>query len=543
MFRPLSSLLVLALVCTHAAADSATVPWNEFKELYTEHLESKRKKDEDRKSDAPPGYTLRRAEMVVRAAGDTATGEIVIAGESLAPPPVIVPLIGDLTTVSGVRDEQGGNVLRAANAVAFRSNASGPFQVTLDVVLPVRQERHERVFDLPAAAAITNALRIELPPGSRLTDAPGIAGPDGRRYIAAGQTQTIRYVNEQEAINAMPPAIDIFTEITVHQHRLRLTSLLAPAQPVTRAFELALPAGARVVSATLQDKWWRLQDDGHYRIELPSDLDRAPEIVAEVDAPVMKSLRLLLPRIRDNIGSEGNFTVREPVHTRITVQGAELRGNLPAEQLPTAIRERWPALADFDYAGEDHPITIAFEPLAAISTPTIVLDAVTFYTAYGEDGQLLTTLRLDVPASVGTRLRLKPVADAQVWSVTVNGVRRDMLKEDDRAWIVPLDGNAAAQVEIALISRHERPALRGRLQLTLPETGLSARALYYGLALPKRLELASMDSELAPEDPGRLAHPEYFKGSTYLFTRSFYRGEAIPIALVYREPAPVAVNQ
>jgi hypothetical protein len=543
MLRRLYPLLALALVCTRAAADSATVPWNEFKVLYTEHLESKRKKDEERKADAPPGYALRRAEMVVRAAGETATGEIVIAGETLSPPPVIVPLIGDLTTIAGVRDEQGGNVLRAANAVAFRSNATGPFQVTLDVVLPVRQERHEHVFDLPATAAITNALRIELPPGTRLTDAPGIAGPDGRRYVAAGPSQTIRYVNEQEAINAMPPDIDVFTEISVHQHRLRLTTLLVPAQPVTRAFELALPAGARVVSSTLPDKWWRLQDDGHFRIDLPSDLDRATEIVADLDATGVKALELMLPRIRDNIGSEGNFTVREPVHTRIAVQGAGLAGNLPAEQLPTATRERWPALAEFDYAGEDNPITIAFEPLAAITTPEVVLDAVTFYTAYGEDGQLLTTLRLDVPASAGTRLRLKPVADAQVWSVTVNGARRDLLKEDDRAWIVPLDGNAAAEVEIALISRHERPALRGKLQLTLPGTGLSARALYYGLALPKRLELASMDSDLAPEDPARIAHPEYFKGSTYLFTRSFYRGDAIPIAVVYREPAPAAVNQ
>ncbi len=163
-----------------------------------------------------------------------------------------------------------------------------------------------------------------------------------------------------------------------------------------------------------------------------------------------------------------------------------------------------------------------------------MLDAVTFFAAYGEDGQVLTTLRMAVPATAGTRLRLKPVPGVEVWSVTVDGAR---------AWVVPLDGKSAAEVEIALLARHDRPALRGNLNLTLPETGLSARVLYFGLALPKRLELASMDSDLAPEDPARLPHPEYFRGSSYLFTRSFYRGEAIPVALTYREPAAVVVGQ
>lgn len=535
------SLLALALACTQAAADSATVPWSEFKQLYTEHLESAQRREEDRKSGAPPGYTLRRAEMTLRADGDTVTGEIVFAGETLSPPPVIVPLIAENTVVAGVRGESGGHVLRTADAVAFRSDGIGPFRVTLDVALPVAREGDARSFEVPAPAAITNALRIDLPPGSRLTGAPGVPGSDGRRYLAAGRMQAVRYVNEQEAAT-MPLAIDIFTEIAMHQHRLRLTSLLVPERPLARPFDLELPAGARIVSSTLQEDWWRLQNDGHYRIELPADFDRALEIVADLDAPGSQPLQVMLPRIRENIGADGNFTVREPVHTRVSVQGAGLAGNLPAEQLPGAIRERWPALAEFDHAG-DEPIAIAFEPLQPISTPELVLDAVTFYAAYGEDGQLLTTLRMAVPAAAGTRLRLKPVPGVEVWSVTVNGARREMLTEDDSAWIVPLDGNAAAEVEIALLSRHDRPALRGKLNLTLPETGLSARALYFGLALPKRLELASMDSDLAPEDPARLPHPEYFKGSTYLFTRSFYRGEAIPIALAYREPAAMAVNQ
>lgn len=541
MFKRGYSLLVLALACTQADADSATVPWSEFKELYAEHIENTRRKDEDGKAGAPPGYTLRRAEMALRADGDTVTGEIAFTGETLLPPPVVVPLIGETTLVAGVRGEKGGQVLRTADAVAFRSDTTGPFQVTLDVVLPVAREREARSFDVPGPAAITNALRIDLPPGARLTGTPGVPGSDGRHYLAAGRVQTIRYISKEEAA-AMPPAIDIFTEIAVHQHRLRLTTLLVPGQPLARPFDLQLPAGARIISSTLQDDWWRLRNDGCYRIDLPADLDRALEIVADLDAPASQPLQVMLPRIRENIGAEGNFTVREPVHTRVSVQGAGLAGNLPAEQLSGAIRERWPALVHFEHAGEE-PVAITLEPLPAVGTPELVLDAVTFFAAYGEDGQVLTTLRMAVPATAGTRLRLKPVPGVEVWSVTVDGARREMLIEDERAWVVPLDGKSAAEVEIALLARHDRPALRGNLNLTLPETGLSARVLYFGLALPKRLELASMDSDLAPEDPARLPHPEYFRGSSYLFTRSFYRGEAIPVALAYREPAAVVVGQ
>ena len=48
-----------------------------------------------------------------------------------------------------------------------------------------------------------------------------------------------------------------------------------------------------------------------------------------IEAAGSQPLQVMLPRIRGNIGAEGNFTLREPVHTRVSVQGAGLAGNLP----------------------------------------------------------------------------------------------------------------------------------------------------------------------------------------------------------------------
>jgi hypothetical protein len=208
-------------------------------------------------------------------------------------------------------------------------------------------------------------------------------------------------------------------------------------------------------------------------------------------------------------------------------------------------------LREFDFAGDQQPLKLTMEARAAVKTPDLVLDAVNFNSTYSEDGQLLTRVDFNVPASAGTRLRLKPVADAEVWSVQVNGARSDILKEDGSAWIIPLPGDKNCHVEIALLTRKDKPALAGKLELVLPATGLSARALNYGLELPKRLELISMEGDLSPAQAANLAQPKVANASTYSFSRSFYRGEAIPIALMYREPATtpadankaVAVNQ
>jgi hypothetical protein len=536
MLKKMFSALAIGLACGKALAETATVPWAEFKDLYTEHLQKTLRADADKAAAGGPGYTLRRADIRLRVDGDSAIGEIVIAGETLRDPPLLVPLIDGTTTIADVREQSGGTVVRSAEGIALRSNSAGAFQVRLDMVIPIEQDRNLRAFTVQSPQAIANAMAIVLPDGARFVTQPGVAGPDGLRHIAAGQTHTVRFIAAQEDQTAMAPTIDIFTELSLNQHRLRLVSLLAPQQTTAGPFELTLPAGARLISTTIRDSWWQSLGDGRYRVDLPADLASAVEITTEIDAADQRELALSLPSIKDNLGAEGNFSVREPVQTRILVKGAGLATNMPAEQLPEPIRERWPALAEFDYSSDNQPMTVTLEKLKTVTAPALVLDAVTFTTSLGEDGQLLTTLRLDVPATAGPRLSLKPVPDSEIWSVLVNGERREILNDDGRTWIVPLDGDAAAHVEISLLSRRDKPALAGKLDLALPETGLTARTVYYGLTLPHRLELVSMESDLTPQDPATLAANEVLKGTPYVFSRAFYRGEKIPVALMYREP-------
>ncbi|MFO1436088.1 MAG: hypothetical protein U1F34_06985 [Gammaproteobacteria bacterium] len=545
MFKQLFPLLAMALACVQALAETATVPWTEFKDLYTEHLEKKLRGDADAHANAAPDFTLRSADIRLKVQGDSAVGEIVLTGETLAPPPIIVPLLSNAAAVTAVRNETGGNVVRAKDGIALRSNIAGTFTVSLEVVIPIAQDHHARLLELHAPSAISNSLFVDLPAGARAIALPGFAGADGRRHIAANETHVVRFINDQEATAAMPPAIDIFSEITLHQRRLRLTTVLAPQQVLARPFDLQLPAGARVVSSNLKDNWWTLQSDGVYRVDLPVDLESPVEIVCDIDADESKPLSLLLPHVRDNIGAEGNFSLLEPVQTRVALQGAGLASNLPADQLPEPIRERWPHLKEFDFAGDQQPLTLTMETRAAVKTPELVLDALNFNSTYSEDGQLLTRMDFNVPATAGTRLRLKPVPDAEVWSVQVNGVRSDILKEDGSAWIVPLPGDKGSHVEIALLTRKDKPSLAGKLELVLPATGLSARTLNYGLELPKRVELISMESDLSPATVAATSQTKAANASTYSFSRSFYRGEAIPVALMYREPvtAPVDANK
>lgn len=180
----------------------------------------------------------------------------------------------------------------------------------------------------------------------------------------------------------------------------------------------------------------------------------------------------------------------------------------------------------------------------ALHTPPIVLDTVSLFTSFEENGNVLSVLQMDVPPEAGSFLTLQAVAESEIWNLKINGQKRKIYGNNEKGqaqWIIPLVQGKMSHVELATIQQTSKLGLRGKLETQLPGIGLPARKLHVALALPERVELMSVEGPVSPAAKMYTDPPREFVGKAYHFSRSFHKGEKIHIALSYKEPInPIA---
>lgn len=131
---------------------------------------------------------------------------------------------------------------------------------------------------------------------------------------------------------------------------------------------------------------------------------------------------------------------------------------------------------------------------------------------------------------------MKAVPDAEIWSLKVNGRKGKVYTNGENRWIIPLVAGEISHVELALLQKGVRLGLRGRLEASLPHSGIPSRTVRVGIALPERVQLLSMEGPVNSEPTERWETPAEFVGRPYFFSRSFYKGEGMTLAVLYKEP-------
>ena len=174
--------------------------------------------------------------------------------------------------------------------------------------------------------------------------------------------------------------------------------------------------------------------------------------------------------------------------------------------------------------------------LSEVETPDAVLHSVTFYSSFAEDGTVLSAMHLVIPASERNQLELDPIEGAEVWSLTVNDKPRSLYLSAAEKWVIPLDAKIDSKVELAYLTRSQKLGLEGRLEFTIPQTGLTARSVNLIVGLPERMQMLAMDSDLQPADGRGWPAFKSFNGRAHFFSRPFYRGRAFSASIIYQEP-------
>lgn len=180
---------------------------------------------------------------------------------------------------------------------------------------------------------------------------------------------------------------------------------------------------------------------------------------------------------------------------------------------------------------------------AAAGQAPAVLEALSLFTSFDDSGKVLSTLVLDLPKQSGESLALKPVAEATIWSLRVNGQARQVYNDEQGNWRIPLTPEDVSHVELAFLRQGEKLGLQGELKVVVPETGLASQQLRVGVALPERVELLLADGPLAPADGSAWQMPKELVGRPYFFSQSFHQGEGATLTISYKEPVNQSAQQ
>jgi hypothetical protein len=298
------------------------------------------------------------------------------------------------------------------------------------------------------------------------------------------------------------------------------------------------PTGFSLVSTSLAAAHIHRKNEGRLQVHVPSGSLLPFSIIQARTQPDGEPIEAFsLPFVPTNSGSQGNLVLEQPHHHHIRlVQPAE-PARLP---LAAAAEEITAVLGSTGYFLRLPPqtaLTIALRRFSEISVPPIVLDTVAFYTAVEENGNQLSTLVLDVPADAGSRLAVKVAEKASIWRLLVNGIPRNVYSQEDGTWMIPLDSGQVSHIELAVLTQGDKLGLQGRLSTRVPATGLPCQRLVVGIALPERVELLSVEGAVSPAVNDPPDPPASFMVvRAYYFTRAFYKGESLPLAVAYKEP-------
>lgn len=531
---------MIALTALHARAQEAGFPWEDLKALYRQTLERDLglEREEQLKA-AAPVVSLERAEYTLSMLKDAAEGELRLSGVLVSGEAQAVPIFDNRVVLTEVVAIEGGALVEGIpeGAVSFLPSTTGPFAVTLRFVAPLENEANAQRLTFRVPKALQNLLRLQLPPGARLLEKPGLGDETGLIRFAAASEFTLRFATADQAAQARTVELDAVTRIAVQGTRLSLQSAFLPLTPLEHPLILDLPDGAQLLGSSLGSSAFRSTGTGDLEMEIPPGYQQAFQV--EVALPMPKeadSLSFTLPKIRDAAGQQSRFVVEEPDDGELSVSAEKLVSQLPVARLGTELAAFVPKASHFMSVAPGTPITLQMRRFQSLKSAALVLNSMSLYSAFDESGSVLNVLTMELPPEAGTRFTLQPVAGAEVWSLKVNGQPREVYVGSSGEWILPLPQGEAAQVSLAYLQHGPPLGLRGALAVHLPQTNVAVQQLRVVVGLPERVQLLYAEGPVAPARGSDWPLPQEFSGRPYFFAQSFHTGAAATVNISYREP-------
>lgn len=544
MIRFILSAIILITPAMAYSQSRISVPWEELKTLYKQSVE--RSILEKCKKKKPPYiFGFNEGRYRIKIEKNYITGTLSLSGKVISGKPVPIDLFDSTQLiVEDILDTQWGDLYCETgqnHRIVFLPTGQQPFRIDLAFSMPIQEDRRSRFVRLAIPPALKNTLTVDLNNDYRLIENPGTPKTDGSWRLSAGSDLFIRFTTKSALSGDSIIDVDMVTRVQIQGNKILMKAAFHPNRIPMSSFLIDVPENFRIMSSSLKTSWFTTIKPNLIDVHPPPDakIPFYTEFIS-ISSNSDKALMFSLPKIQGNTGSTDVFFIEQPDDGR--VEAAEKGIILSAS--PDAIQ---PVFKDWvgkrrhllkSLSGQQIQLNVSrFKPMHA---SPMVLDAVRLFSSFEENGNILSVLSMTLPLSDRARLALHAVADTKIWSLKVNGNRRKVYEDGSGSWIIPLDRNKASSIELAYIRKGDKLGLDGRLELTLPETGLSSRRLIIGVALPERVQLLSVEGPISPEINAPRSIPNEFIGKPHFFSRAFHDGSSLDLAVFYKEPVDPA---
>ncbi|MBU4201117.1 MAG: hypothetical protein KKG09_09785 [Verrucomicrobia bacterium] len=541
MKKIMVGIMCLALTGRIWATESVAVPWEEIKILFEERVERnvQDKLNAAAQSRKTMVASIDEAIYGLSIGSAQAVGQVLISGKLVEGDPRPIGLFGKGIILTGVKRAAGGALIGGQEeGIAFLPDGRKEFQVEISFLVPVQEDNRSRLVSLAIPTALRNALTLTLPENMRLVEGPGLADTAGVYHFPVSQNMVVRFRDRKALAEETAIEINTLSRIALEENRAMVSTRFLPMRPINGPVTLHVEDGAQFIGSSLKPSWLRKTGEDSYQLDLPAGMKEGfvIDLLFPLAAGENAETSFRLPGISNNRGQEGSFILEECADGHASVAAKELVRGISVSRLPNELAAHAGKLPLYDQVASREKITVSLRKFKTVSTPAAVLDTLYFYTSFEENGNRLSVLQMDIPPEIGMRLKVKSIAGADIWSLTVNGAKRKVFTDQEGRWIIPLTGTEPSQVELAIIAKGEKLGLHGRLETVLPETDIPARKVVVGVALPERVELLALEGAVNPgaDDPCKL--PAEFVGRPYYFSRAFYKGEGMNLAVSYKEP-------
>lgn len=244
----LTAIAMLSLSQLSEGAESGTVPWAEFKQLYTESIVRNATEKKE-----PFIYTIEDASYHLSVDKEHVHGKVMLSGTIVSGNPEPIALFCGDIIIAGIDQVVGGNLLTGkgdAKGASFLSDGTREFQLELSFLVSPREDSKSKLVTFPVPRALKNAIALELSPEIELLEPPGIIDDNGSYHFSTSRDLEIRFRDKEDILATSLVDVDTFTRIRIQGKRAILTTAFAPAQKVPGSFVLRTYNGSQYISSS-----------------------------------------------------------------------------------------------------------------------------------------------------------------------------------------------------------------------------------------------------------------------------------------------------
>jgi hypothetical protein len=497
------------------SSGSVTLPLDEYNKLFDLAT-----KPEIKAESAPISYAIKRASLKLRVGSESVLGTVQCDGEIFSKGINKIPLMNAPAVLSARQANKALPLMQEGGMHTTILSGPGEFSITLDAGIPLNIETGRASFNLPAPAAGSAQLLLEIPgEHANVKINPGLitrrSTDSGKTIIEAtlvpDQVANIGWTTREIVVPTAPREVrflsDVKTLVTIGEADMRLAALasITVIQGESAQFEVEIPPGFEmtgVTGATLESEE---RQSNRLILKTNGTEKKNHQFLISIEKPI-SATKADIPFLsfKGSQRETGEILIEGPGTMELNAAEGGTLKRMDAREVYSYLRSlaRHPLHAAFRYHRQpNEPPTLALtwnrfpdsSVLAAGAEKAVVTTLVT------SEGRTLTEVKLTVKNQAQPFLKLGLPSGANIVTADVAGQTVKPVQGADgiRVPLLRPGFRPSGPYQVTFVMMHAGTpfADKGKSELNLPKMDIPINILMWELFLPEQYKVKDFEGD------------------------------------------------